>query len=251
MDLEALERGIQERWISAMRCGDFEKAWRESDLALELKALFPDVQTGRPLHLRDVWDGTPIDGRALLVRCHHGLGDSIHFVRFCKLARKRVTKLILKTQPELIALFAGVDGIDEILSLHDPDPNFEVDAEIMELPFILRTTAKTFPGIFPYIRSEKKPLIPLSNKPKIGLCWRTGNFIPQRSIPLEGLKYLKFSDHSEIYSLQKNVTFDEAYILSFAAGPAIGLQSFDMFPNRYILFCSWRFAGNFKLVKLV
>ena len=35
-----------------------------------------------PYHLRWVWDGRPFDGRDVLVRCYHGLGDTLQFCRY-------------------------------------------------------------------------------------------------------------------------------------------------------------------------
>src|SRR5437868_10302065 len=55
------------RWDCHMLLGDFESAWRESDcIAIR----------GNPDPHR-FWDGQPFAGRRVLIRCLHGLVDTI------------------------------------------------------------------------------------------------------------------------------------------------------------------------------
>src|SRR4051812_40946200 len=59
------------RWTCRMLRGQYEKAWEESD-AIERR--------GRPDPHR-FWDGTPFRGKHVMIRCLHGLGDTIQFIR--------------------------------------------------------------------------------------------------------------------------------------------------------------------------
>ena len=61
-----------------MRGGDWAAAWAVSDVVLRARGT-PDWT--RPRHLQAVWDGTPLQGRRVLVRCYHGLGDTIQIIR--------------------------------------------------------------------------------------------------------------------------------------------------------------------------
>src|SRR5919199_1088528 len=65
---EALRRGIdpieiaRDRWMCAMLLGDFEAAWRISDLVLEDRNARGLTCDDRPPHLRWVWNGEPLAG---------------------------------------------------------------------------------------------------------------------------------------------------------------------------------------------
>jgi hypothetical protein len=77
------------RWDAAMRRGDFEAAWRQTDrIELPRRARQRDPAFVRePQHLK--WNGEPFDGRDVLVRCEHGLGDTLQFIRYVPLVRSR------------------------------------------------------------------------------------------------------------------------------------------------------------------
>ena len=63
-----------------MRRGAFEAAWAISDAVLRARAGVPCWHW--PRHLQYIWDGTPLTGKRVLVRCYHGLGDTIQFIRY-------------------------------------------------------------------------------------------------------------------------------------------------------------------------
>ena len=70
------------RWEASILMGDFEAAWRESD---RLRLLDPDDR-------HRLWRGESISGKRVIVRCLHGLGDAIQFLRYAE-------KLKLNCQP--------------------------------------------------------------------------------------------------------------------------------------------------------
>ena len=75
--------GRMDPWADHMRRGDFAAAWaiNDADLAARRAAGLPPAWH-LPRHLQPVWDGSPVGGRRVLVRCYHGLGDTVQFVRF-------------------------------------------------------------------------------------------------------------------------------------------------------------------------
>src|SRR4051794_34844043 len=92
------------RWEDAMRCGDFERAWRQTDrIESERRA---DEAAGRlahaPHHL--LWNGTPFAGRDVLVRCNHGLGDTLQFIRYIPELRHFARSVTVLVQPHLVRL---------------------------------------------------------------------------------------------------------------------------------------------------
>jgi hypothetical protein len=170
-------------WIDAMRAGHFERAW-----ALSMDVLCTRDPTTRddsslPYHQRWLWDGTPVDDRDVLVRCYHGLGDTIQFARFLPLLAKRAASLTLEVQPCLIDLLATVEGIARALPFDHaaPAPRSDCDIEISELDLALR--AEPHQTGSPYLHTAPTPLPPGT----IAFCYRAGAWDDARSIAPEQL----------------------------------------------------------------
>src|SRR3982750_2198729 len=129
-------------WMSAMRRGDFAAAWRLSYAALQQRLQDGRDERLRPRHLQQVWDGRPLAGQRVLVRCYHGLGDTVQFIRLLPLLRKIASRTFVWAQPQLIPLLQTGAGIAGLLPLHSGEPAVDCDAdiELMELPHALRIT---------------------------------------------------------------------------------------------------------------
>ncbi|QJD96828.1 glycosyltransferase family 9 protein [Mucilaginibacter robiniae] len=193
-------------WMECMRNGAFEEAWKFSDVAL---ATGTNRNYTLPRHQQGIWDGRSLQDKRVLVRCYHGLGDTIQFIRFAPLLKQIARQVIVWAQPALIDLLKTVNGIDELLSLHDgtPDVAYDVDVEVMELPYIFRTTLATLPKQMPYLHAEPLPL-PQQNAEKlsVGLVWQAGDWDKSRCIPFSLLEPLAQMEGINLYILQANVT---------------------------------------------
>ncbi len=172
-----------------MRAGDFEAAWQLTDAQLRSGTLQPHVPV--PRHLQRVWTGAPLEGQRVLVRCYHGLGDTIQFIRYAPLLRHLAREVIVWAQPELLPLLQGVQGIDRLLPLHDgtPDVSYDVDIEVMELPHALRTLRSSIPADVPYIDVAPHAGGASSVREKrdgglaVGMVWQAGDWDSSRSVP--------------------------------------------------------------------
>src|SRR3569832_462387 len=91
-------------WMSAMRRGDFATAWKASDRVLRRRLRAAEPQSSKPRHLQHVWDGRPLAGRRVLVRCYHGLGDTLQFVRLLPRLGREAREVALWAQPQLLEL---------------------------------------------------------------------------------------------------------------------------------------------------
>src|ERR671932_14884 len=142
------------RWMACMRRGAFEAAWAISDAVLRARAGVPCWHW--PRHLQYIWDGTPLAGKRVLGRCYHGLGDTIQFIRYAPLIKAIAAEVIVWAQPPLLPLLEMVQGIDQLLPLHDgvPEVEYDVDVEVMELPHIFRTTPETIPLTISYLHVD-------------------------------------------------------------------------------------------------
>lgn len=168
-------------WQRHMRCGAWEAAWRLGDAALAARAGAPEWH--KPRHLQAVWDGTPIGGRRVLLRCYHGLGDTLQFIRYAPRVAALAASLTVWAQPALIPLLATMGGGWALLPLHDGAPGiaFDVDVELMELPHLFRDTPASIPAQMPYLHPPQAR-IPHGPGRQVGLVWRAGEWDPRRSI---------------------------------------------------------------------
>ncbi len=158
---------------------DFPASWAIADGVLAARDLGTRDQAGCPYHERWVWDGRPLTGR-VVVRCYHGLGDTLQFVRFLPALRARATHVTLEVQPELVHLLAEA-GADRVVPFDPAAPiPSEHDIEIMELQHALRV----LPNGLPYLSVSPAPI----HGAKTGVCWQAGGWDPARSIPLDLLQ---------------------------------------------------------------
>src|ERR1043166_4059592 len=159
-----------DKWIEAMRSGDFAAAWKISDRLLLTRGAEDQFQL--PRWRQSIWDGSDVAGKRVLVRCYHGLGDTIHFIRYASLLKKIATEVIVWVQPSLIPLLRDVEGIDRMLPLHDgsPDVEYDVDLELSELPYIFRTSLESIPARVPYV-FVGPPVISSDGRKRVGLIW--------------------------------------------------------------------------------
>lgn len=194
---------LNSSWLDAMRRGDFATAWNISDALLQREK----DQTNLPRWFQSVWDGTPVVGKRVLVRCYHGLGDTIQFIRYTPLLKEIAAEVIVWVQPSLIPLLQSVRGIDRLLPLHDgsPEVEYEVDLELNELPYLFRTTLATVPADVPYIFVEPASLS-RNGLLRVGLIWQSGAWDNRRSIPFSELKPLARVAGVEWHILQRDAT---------------------------------------------
>ena len=165
-------------WTAAMRSGAYERAW---DMALaSLVARDPATRDdpALPYHLRWVWSGEPVDGRDVLVRCYHGLGDTLQFARFLPLLAARAASVAVEVQESLLPL---VSRAFPSIAFHPFDPAHPLpprgcDVEIGDLPLVLRARPQDAPAA--YLSAPSVPL-PLG---AIGLCHAAGGWDPSRSL---------------------------------------------------------------------
>ncbi|MBV8458107.1 MAG: hypothetical protein JO122_15990 [Acetobacteraceae bacterium] len=181
---------LADAWEQAIRAGDFEAAWRINDRVLAERGEVPD-DPRLPYHLRFVWDGRPFAGCDVLVRCYHGLGDTLQFARYIPLLRKRVARVTLQAQSELVPLLRSLPGVDRLMPFRvdQPLPPAECDIEVMELSHALRLPPETAPPPYLAVSEEKvrEARQRLGAGLLIGLCGRCGGWNPGRSVPVEVL----------------------------------------------------------------
>lgn len=172
-----------------MRAGDFATAWTISDETLSRRVSSGAACWHWPRHLQYVWNGQAPDDRRVLVRCYHGLGDTLQFVRLLEPLRQRAREITLWAQPMLLDVLRSVRGIDHLLPLHDgiPDAAYDVDMELSEVLHVLRVQHADLARRMPYVGVPHQPSAP-STRLRVGLCWQAGAWDSTRSIPSDLLE---------------------------------------------------------------
>jgi hypothetical protein len=209
-----------------MLAGDFESAWRETD---QVELLRREQERGgalvwQPHHL--LWNGEPFAGRDVLVRCNHGLGDTLQFARFLPLLTSSAKSVTVMAQPSLVRLLSAIPPMGRIVNgWTDPAPGHDVEIEVMELAYAFRVTAENLPREVPYFAHERVrpfgaeiPLPPAEDALKVGLLWRASEWDASRSIGLHQFAPVARLAKVRLYSLQQGAGADAE------SAAAIGLR---------------------------
>ncbi len=162
-----------------MRAGRFEQAWAIAERINACRDPASRDDPALPYHLRWVWDGAECDGRHVLVRCYHGLGDTIQFARYLPRLAARAASVTVEAQERLCGLLAGMPGIDRLVPFDPaaPLPAAECEIEITELDCALREPpSRARP---PYLRVAPAALPPGT----IAICYASGDWDPERNVP--------------------------------------------------------------------
>lgn len=181
---------MPDEWNDAMLDGAYDCAWAVSDRIMR-------EREGRscadlPYHQRWVWNGASLAGRTVLVRCYHGLGDTLQFIRFVPRVAAVARAVIIEGQAALLPLLRSVAGAAALFPLDDALPPWEVAIESMELPHALRITLTDLPGPIPYLAPPPRTSTArlrrsrsASNRMRVGIVWAAGDWRRERSIPPE------------------------------------------------------------------
>jgi hypothetical protein len=193
-------------WVAAMRAGDFAAAWTIADRDLARLCKDGPPKHEGPRHLQRIWRGEQLAGRSVLVRCYHGLGDTIQFARFLPALKEIAHEVTVWCQSPLVGIVARVPGVDRVIALHDgaPEVTFDVDIEIMELPHALHAGRDLVEMRSPYLTSVHPRSAPSREEPyAAGLVWRVGDWDKRREVPASTLRRLALPG-IQLFSLQRD-----------------------------------------------
>lgn len=202
-------------WMSHMLRGDFASAWRLADADRERRRLAGITGADWPRHMRPVWNGADPAGARVLVRCYHGLGDTIFFARYLPMLAGRAARVCVEAQPELIPLLRTLPGNIDLVPLAEEDHpparfGCDVEIDITELAHAFCTTLGTIPAPIRYLRAAPERTAEaaqrLSAAPeglRVGLVWTAGAWKPERSVPLERLARLAAIPGIALVNLQR------------------------------------------------
>jgi protein O-GlcNAc transferase len=193
--------------LSLLLQGEFERGWAEYEWRWKLKN-FEARQCPQP-----AWDGSPLEGKTILLAAEQGLGDTIQFIRFAPLVRQRGGRVLVEVQPPLRQLLSTAPGIDQLLVQGEATPPFDTHVPLLSLPrWLLAAQLETVPADVPYLaaapalvdrwRDEVRSLPGF----KIGIAWHGSphNHSDRgRSFPLDLFETFARLPDVTLVSLQK------------------------------------------------
>lgn len=190
------------RWMVHMLQGDFLGAWHESD-AIRGR--------GRPDPHR-FWNGESLDGKRVILRSLHGFGDAVQMFRFLPRLAEQATSLVVEVAPRLVPLAPYFAGIGEVITWGADAPKvlpaWDVQMEVMELPYALRVASEDLRPQQGYLqlpaseRARVGRLMRGQSQPNVGLVWSAGEWNPTRSLPFGEMAALLDTPGATFWSLQ-------------------------------------------------
>lgn len=149
------------------------------------------------------WQGEDISGKRILLQSEQGFGDALQFARYVPLVAARGARVVLECLPELKPLFAGIDGVEQVIRKGETAPKVDLSIPLLSLARIFGTTLATIPRQVPYLRAARArlPQRP-GTRLQIGLVWAGKPTPRDRSWPLPMLAPLLEDPRLAFYSLQ-------------------------------------------------
>lgn len=201
-DIAELDTRAAHRWIRHMLKGDFESAWIESD-AIRIRGAYDPHR---------FWDGESLEGKRVIVRCLHGLGDAVQFLRYSKRLRDLASELVIEVPPALMELAWHIEGVDRVITWGQCSPggylHWDKQIEVMELPYYFRTQLKELPIAQNYVHLPEELCDRVARAmgtpavPRVGLVWAAGDWNQARSIPFVEMMRLLAVPGCEFWNLQ-------------------------------------------------
>jgi len=196
------------RAMMLLLSGNFDRGWPEYEWRLRLPGCMP------PPWSQPQWDGSPLDGRTILLHPEQGLGDAFQFIRYAPLVKQRGGRVILLCSRNLSALLGTCAGIDRLCYPDEALPPFDVYSSLMSLPAIFNRQSYAIPNAVPYLSAAAELVESWRDELRdakglrVGLGWQGS---PRyhgdrfRSIPLAVLAPLAKVAGVWLISLQKGV----------------------------------------------
>ncbi len=190
----------------------FDRGWQECQWRLKR----PDC--GLPAFSKPPWDGSPIEGKTILVHHEQGIGDTIMFMRYVPaLLAYGARKVLLKVQTPLLSLLESTDAQIEVIdeSVVEGALQYDLYVALLTLPCILKADLSNVPYADKYLQADVAKVNYYKDRfiddidsvgLRVGIVWQ-GNPLHrkdrERSVPLSYFLPLTMIKGVRLYSLQK------------------------------------------------
>jgi tetratricopeptide (TPR) repeat protein len=195
------------RGLARLLQGDFARGWADYEWRWRCKRATP-----LPAFKQPRWDGSPLNGRSILLYAEHGLGDTLQFLRYAPLVQARGGRVVVQCQDSLMPLVSRCAGIDQLVGWSAAPPACDVWAPLLSVPGIVGTTLETIPAQVPYLSADptlvehwRRELAPVRGF-RVGIAWQGSRRHVRdrhRSVPLASFEPLARIEGCVLVSLQQ------------------------------------------------
>lgn len=153
----------------------------------------------------DVWDGSSLDGKTILVNYEGDEGALVQYLRFVRLLKKKGARVLVESPPyfnQLLSASADIDGT--------PNPGADVDGvdvqiPLLSLPRAFGVTVENIPAAEGYLPlplfTGQKIEIQLGMRLVVGLVW-SGNWAGRSASGPEQPGDVKLEDLAELFGIE-------------------------------------------------
>ncbi len=132
----------------SLAIGDYQRGWPEHEWRLKC----PNHQGCRIN--RTFWNGDDFRDQTILLHYEQGYGDTLQFIRYARLVKRRGGRVVVLCQSPLVRLLSRCEGVDLAFDGQGFEPECHIHAPLMSLPSIFGTTLETIPAEVPYLRVD-------------------------------------------------------------------------------------------------
>lgn len=162
-----------------LKTGNLKDGWREYAWRLKVaRSSIADIPQ---------WDGSPLNGKRLLIMAEQGAGDTIQFARYLPMIRdKAAGETVFACHRSLIKLLTPIAAASPIVELEKIDRKMAADhgidcqINLMSVPLLFNTEIETIPMRSAYLQADPQlsqhwcQRTSAVDNLKIGIAW-TGN----------------------------------------------------------------------------
>ncbi len=190
-----------------LRQAEFARGWTDYEWQLH-----DAPRSSAPPH----WDGSPADGKRILIRSCLQFADSIFFARYAALVATQGGQVTLEV-PADVAKLLHLPSVSRVIAEGDDPQGHDWQVSLLSLPRLLGATVDPIPAVGPYLRAEPALVASWARRIctgpnlKVGVYCRTDEHptISASEIPPAALNSLSRASGVTFYRLQTNAGFGE------------------------------------------
>lgn len=207
--------------VCLLAAGDYQAGWAAFEARLE------SAQARRSLPLlagRRLGPDDAVAGRHVVVMAEQGFGDTLQFVRYVPLLRRRGAHVVLQVPAPLVELLTPL--ADEIMAQGEapaagPIPPHDLRCPLMSLPHAFGTTLETVPAAVPYLHPDPalvavwRARLGAAERMRVGIAFSGSADHPEdalRSLPAAVL--IAALPGVELHVVQRDVRAEDAAALA-------------------------------------
>ncbi|HET7085510.1 MAG TPA: tetratricopeptide repeat protein [Rhizomicrobium sp.] len=232
--------GHWNRGIALLLQGKLEEGWPEYEFRHRCLgfAMPQNVYSADRL-----WTGEQdLAGKTLLIHCEQGMGDTIQFCRYARVARSRGAQVLLAPHKGLGHLLAGLGDDITIIDGAAAAHAYDYHVPLLNMPHACGTRLENIPSHDAYLFAEPERVACWRGKIgqeglKIGICWQGNPASPSdigRSFPVRMFEKISGMPGVRLISLQKGPGLEQLDDLPHGMAVERPPAPFDEGPDAFL-----------------